>query len=70
MSKENCVKTHVKSRGLQFNNDHEGDPYDYEKCKSCKGISGKGVEVVISASNPPADKALVPTLYGGWGYVK
>jgi hypothetical protein len=57
------------SRGMQFSNDMQGDPYDYEKCKSCKGVTGRGEEVLVIAGNPPTDRALVPTVYGGLGYV-
>lgn len=69
LSKEACAELHAKKRSLVFNNDPKGLPFDYERCRSCSGVTGAGEAITVTAGNPRPDRVQVFTQDGGWGYV-
>ena len=69
LSKKACKAAHKMGRKMQFNNDHEGDPFKYEACVGCSGLIGGGEIVSITAAPPRAPRVPVFTIDGGLGYV-
>ena len=69
LSKEACKETHGRKRGLQFNNDPEGCPFDYEACSKCSGVTGRGELVTVTARDPRGERVPVFTIDGCFGYV-